>query len=140
MRLIFFVLLIATAQAGAQDLNPERAQRNYMINCQGCHLPDGSGLAGSVPSMRNFVGNFLGVKGGREFLIQVPGSANSPLDDAALAELLNWILLNMSPGQIPPGFQPYTADEVSAVRYKKLLDVASVRASLVAGFPDPASL
>jgi len=135
MRLILLAMLFVSVYAGARELNTERAHSNYMVNCQGCHLADGSGLPGSVPSMKDFVGNFLMVPGGREFLIQVPGSANSPLDDAALAELLNWILLSMSSEQLPAGFVPYTAGEVAAVRYKKLLNVAGVRASLVAAFP-----
>ena len=52
--------------------NTQRARVDYMLNCQGCHLPDGDG-AGDVPRMKNFVGNFLKVPGGRAFLVQVPG-------------------------------------------------------------------
>ncbi len=35
-----------------------------MLNCQGCHLGDGSGLPGVVPSMRGIVAGFLDVPGG----------------------------------------------------------------------------
>jgi len=104
---------------------------HYMLNCQGCHQADGRGLQGSVPDMRNFVGKFLDTPGGREFLVQVPGSANSPLSDAALAELLNWILITMSFTALPGNFRPYSAAEVEALRTQTLVDVDARRAELV---------
>ena len=96
--LVALALSMALPAQGASeppDINTQRAKMHYMLNCQGCHQADGRGLQGSVPDMRNFVGKFLDTPGGREFLVQVPGSANSPLSDAALAELLNWILINL---------------------------------------------
>ena len=114
---LFILLLIAfssgLAASEAPDINAIRAQSNYMLNCQGCHKADGTGLSGSVPSMRDFVGSFLTVAGGRDFLVQVPGSANSPLSDAALAELLNWILTTMSAQQLSQEFRFYTEQEVA---------------------------
>lgn len=89
---------------------------NYMIHCQGCHLEDGAGAPGKVPSMKDFVGNFLRVPGGREYLIQVPGSATSGVDDQGLADILNWILENLSPNEIPADFEPYTGEEVARLR------------------------
>jgi hypothetical protein len=114
------------------EIDPARAQSNYMLNCQGCHLGDGSGLPGVVPSMRGIVAGFLEVPGGREFLVQVPGSANSPINDAELAELLNWILTTMSAEQLSPDFQYYTGEEVAQMRQHTLIDVAGVREALVA--------
>jgi mono/diheme cytochrome c family protein len=138
MRLPALLLLTAAAASSAGDLpeiNVPRAQSNYMLNCQGCHLADGSGLPGSVPSMKGFVGSFLQVPGGRDFLVQVPGSANSPLSDADLAELLNWILTTMSAGQLAPDFVYYTGDEVRQLRQHVLMDVAAVRSGLVSKMP-----
>lgn len=129
-------LLLTVSMACFADAAPEidhaRAQSNYMLNCQGCHLADGSGLPGSVPSMQGIVGSFLTVPGGRDFLVQVPGSANAPLSDAELAELLNWILITMSAEQLTPGFEYYTGVEVGKMRQHTLVDVAQVRANLVA--------
>ena len=85
----------------------------------------------AVPRMNGFVGNFLHVPGGREFLVRVPGSANAALDDAALAELLNWILVTMSPDELPPSWSPYTAAEVGELRSAPLREVETVRARLV---------
>jgi hypothetical protein len=106
-----------------------------MLNCQGCHQADGTGLTGNVPSMRSFAGKFLQVPGGRAFLVQVPGSSNSPLNNAELAELLNWILITMSAEQLDDNFQYYTEQEVSELRQHVLVDVARTRASLVAVMP-----
>ena len=120
----------ATAAADGAVVNPDRARINYMLNCQGCHLPDGGGV-GDIPQMKDFVGNFLKVPGGRAFVVQVPGSANAALDDAALAELLNWMLLEISAAQLPEDFQPYTAAEVGQYRASPLSDVNAVRLPLI---------
>ena len=113
--------------------NAARAQVNYMLNCQGCHGADGVGTAdGVVPVMKDFVGKFLSVSGGRAFLVRVPGSANAALSDLQLAEVLNWMLPNISPRQIPEDFKPYGAAEVAALRAQPLADVEGERAKLVA--------
>ena len=136
MRYPILILLLTLSHFAAAlespEINTDRAQSNYMLNCQGCHLADGSGLPGSVPSMRNFVGSFLAVPGGRDFLVQVPGSANAPISDAELAELLNWILTTMSAEQLDEDFEFYSSAEVEQTRKTVLVDVADVRSSLVA--------
>ena len=128
--LLALALAAATAVADPASVNAERARINYMLNCQGCHLPDGGGV-GDIPQMKDFVGNFLKVPGGRAFVVQVPGSANAALDDAALAELLNWMLLEISAAQLPENFEPYTAAEVGQYRASPLSDVNAVRLPLI---------
>ena len=78
--------LLLVVIGGPVNADDRQARINYMLNCQGCHTPDGSGAPGKVPSLKNFMGNFVQVEGGREFLIQVPGAAQSTLSDAELAE------------------------------------------------------
>jgi len=132
---LLLLLLSGVASAGALPGvdNPARARVNYMLNCQGCHGAEGAGTAdGAVPVMKNFVGNFLKVAGGREFLVRVPGSANAAIGDDALAELLNWMLPQISPRQIPADFKPYTAAEVARLRREPLDNVAAERARLIA--------
>lgn len=134
MRFLLFAVVMLAQSAVAQPpvpINVERATTNYRLNCQGCHLPDGSGLPGVVPTMKGLIGNFLTVPGGRDFLVQVPGSSFSPLSDAELAELLNWILLTMSGEQGTADFEPYTEAEVQQTRQRLLVDVAKVRETLV---------
>ena len=116
--------------AGVDD--PLRARTNYMLNCQGCHGADGAGnAAAEVPRMKDFVGNFLRVPGGREFMVRVPGSANAALSDAELAELLNWLLPRISPDEMPADFVPYDASEVARLRRVPETDVAGRRAALI---------
>jgi cytochrome c553 len=108
---------------------------NYQLQCAGCHLGDGSGSANNdTPRMKGFVGNFLKVDGGREFLIRVPGMAQSALNDEQLAALINWLMRKdgIAGKSVPERFQPYTGEEVAAVRRKALLNVPTVRAELIA--------
>lgn len=115
----------------AAGVDPIQARLNYMLNCQGCHGADGRGL-NDIPAMADFVGKFLTVDNGRAYLVQVPGSANAPLSDQQLAEVLNWILLTMSKPQLPEPFQPYTANEVNEYRSQTLNDAKVARTQLLA--------
>lgn len=114
----------------AANVDPAKARLNYMLNCQGCHAVDGRGL-NDIPTMADFVGKFLAVDGGRAYLVRVPGSANAPLSDAELAEVLNWILITMSYAHLPEPFVPYTPSEVYTFRQQPLTDAAAKRQQLL---------
>jgi hypothetical protein len=121
------LLALTHARAGTDP-----AEAHYMIHCQGCHLPDGVGKPGAVPSLTEDLGKFLHMPGGREYLVQVPGTANAPLDDAAVAALLNWMIATYARADLPAGFRPYTAAEVTRYRAERLIDPATRRAALLA--------
>jgi hypothetical protein len=104
---------------------------NYQLQCMGCHTPDGSGTAGRVPSMRPTLLPFSAVAAGRQYLVQVPGASQSPLSDAELADLLNWMLENLSDGPRRFAFTHYTAAEVASYRYKPLVEVRATRERLL---------
>lgn len=104
---------------------------DYTLHCRGCHGPDGSGAPGAVPSFRNHIGKFLLVEGGREYLIRVPGSAQSELSDARTAALLNWLVEEYGPQEVAGDFQPFTEREVAKHRRPPLIEVQQVRQSLV---------
>jgi len=125
-------LMLLAAAAVAAEVNPQRAQFNYQMSCQGCHAPDGSG-ANAVPRMRGAVGMFLAIPEGREYLVRVPGSAVSALDDAELAEVLNWIVQEFAGDSLTGSFEPYTAGEVGRLRQRPLNEVVQYRAQLIAG-------
>jgi mono/diheme cytochrome c family protein len=116
-------LVSAPAEAG-----PEL---DYILHCQGCHRADGSGSPGAVPSLRGDMARFLQVPGGREYLVRVPGTAQSPLGDAETAALLNWMLEAFSPESLGAGFTPYTEHEVGRLRRPPLTDVETVRRDLM---------
>ncbi len=123
------VLLLGSTGASAAD--SYSARTNYMLMCQGCHLADGTGTAEKVPALKNKVGRFLRVAGGREYLIQVPGTSQSPLTDKEVAAVLNWILESFSRAELPADFNPYTREEVARYRYEPLANASEVRAGLL---------
>ncbi len=127
----FAMLAGALALAGGSPASAETPQIHYMLQCQGCHRADGSGSPGAVPSLTGFLGRFLTVPGGREYLVRVPGSAQSPLSDADLARVLNWMIRAFGPPAIAADFEPFRADEVGRLRASPLTDVDSVRRALI---------
>jgi len=132
MALSRHIACLALLVAVGAQADEERAQVNYMLHCQGCHLPQAEGFAGKVPAIRNFAGYFLHSDAGREFLIRVPGVSQSALDDEQIAELMNWLLLRFSAGQLPQQYVPFTADEVAALRRNPEHDPATTRARILA--------
>jgi hypothetical protein len=131
MRRLLGAALSASWALGCTQLFAATPAFNYTLHCQGCHLADGRETEEKIPALMG-VGQFLAVKGGREFLAQVPGVSLSVVSDRELAELLNWMLHRFSAGEIPADFEPYTADEVARYRQNPLVDVETVRANLVA--------
>lgn len=104
----------------------ERAAEHYVLHCSGCHRSDGYGVPGTTPSLHT-VGRLLAAEGGREYLAQVPGVAQAPLDDRSLARLLNWAIEAFS-GEAPT--PPYSAAEVGRLRASPLRDPRSVRPAI----------
>ena len=68
---------------------------------------------------------------GREFVLRVPGVAQSPLTDGETAQLLNWIARNLSDVPLPGQFVDYTDQEVAGLRRKPLAAVAAARRRLL---------
>ncbi len=117
--------------AGVQ--NPQRAWQNWTLNCQGCHRPDGTGSSATTPSVAHTVSRFLSVDRGREYLARVPGVATSPLTDADLAEVLNWMLWRFDPEHVPADFRAFSAAEVAELRRAPLrLEASKMRSELLA--------
>jgi mono/diheme cytochrome c family protein len=125
---LLFLLVAVSATAG--NYNPDRARYHYQLYCQGCHTPDGSGGEG-VPKMREHIGYFLNTPVGREYLVRVPGSATSVLDNEQLAEVLNWIVITFGGGSVHQPFSPYLADEVGELRKNPLNELERYRAQLL---------
>jgi cytochrome c553 len=118
------------APAGVQ--NGQRAWQNWALNCQGCHRPDGTGSAGTTPSVAGTVAKFLWVAQGREYLTRVPGVATSPLSDQELSEVLNWMLWRFDREDLPANFRPFSAAEVGELRKRPLrLEASRMRSELL---------
>jgi mono/diheme cytochrome c family protein len=124
---------MAALRADAPSLaETTNARSHYVLHCAGCHGLDGSGsIAGQVPDLRR-MGAFLGLRGGREYLVRVPGVRGTGLDDAQTAQLLNWVLDTLARGSTPAGQAPhYDAAEVARARGLPLVDVAGERQRLM---------
>jgi hypothetical protein len=104
---------------------------NFQLNCMGCHLADGSGEPGRVPSIRRSLVLFSASAEGREYVIRVPGVAQSPLSNVDTAALLNWMARNLSDVALPLGFADYSAAEIQRSRTHPLARVRVMRARLM---------
>jgi len=126
-KLVALVLYSAAAAALAQD-----PQTNYQLHCMGCHVADGSGLEGKVPSMRPTLVPLALFAEGRQYLVQVPGVAQSRLSDAETAALLNWMVHSLGDRAVPTAMREFTAQEVAKYRATRMVEVRETRAKLMA--------
>jgi mono/diheme cytochrome c family protein len=103
--------------------------QDYILNCMGCHGTQAEGVPGKVPPLANTLSRFMRTAVGRNYILRVPGAANSALSDAQLAAVLNWLAVTYdSPATNPT---PFTIEEVSAVRRKPLVSVLATRSAVV---------
>ncbi len=130
MRLASGIAAVALSWAGANAAWSYQPAVNYQLRCMGCHLSDGSGQPGRVPSIRRSLVLFSASHEGREYVMRVPGVAQSPLSDEETAALLNWMARNLSDVSVPPGFADYSEAEVHRVRDRPLAQVSALRARL----------
>jgi len=114
------------------DSNGYSAALNYTLNCSGCHMADGSGAVGIVPSFRGHVARYLAIPEGRDYLAQVPGSAQSLLSSRNLAEVLNWMVQTYDPEHLPADFVPYQEQEVARLRREPNSAPSAVRTRVLA--------
>ena len=106
---------------------------DYLLNCMGCHLADGAGApSAGIPRFAGRIGYYLDTAEGRAYLAQVPGAADSPLDDRALAAVLNWIVEYFAAESLPADFEPYDAAEVGRYRSNRPLEIDALRERLSA--------
>lgn len=120
-------LLAAVALAGTARASP---QQDYVLYCMGCHGPGAEGVAGKIPPLAGALARFMRSPEGRNYVLRVPGAANSVLTDAQLAALLNWLAERYRVADEPPP-QPFTAEEVASVRHTPLANVLATRREVV---------
>jgi mono/diheme cytochrome c family protein len=105
----------------------------YTLHCSGCHGAAGHGVpAAGIPDLRD-AGSYVILPEGRAYLAQVPGISQSRLDNETAARILNWALFRFSAASLPPGFVPYTAEEVGRLRTDKASDAETRRAAILVG-------
>lgn len=104
---------------------------NYLLHCRGCHLADGRGVPPEVPTLVNVIGRLVALEGGREYLVRVPGVAQTSLSDQDLAAVLNYVLYELNAATLPPKFQPFTTEEIARYRSRVLADPGRERRRLI---------
>lgn len=129
LALCLFMLLPVTSHA-----NDTQTKMKYTLFCSGCHTADGRGSGDPrIPDMRNALGYFAAVEGGREFLIQVPGVSTAPIKSKELAKIVNWMLRTFSGDQLPDDFKEFDEKEVERLRqYVLRSELGDTRKALVA--------
>ena len=121
------VALAAGATAAAASASPAQ---DYTLYCMGCHGPQAQGVPGKIPPLAGSVSLFMRTPEGRDYVLRVPGAANSALPDVQLAAVLNWLAETYgAPGAPQPA--PFTVDEVTRVRRTPLADVQARRREVV---------
>lgn len=110
-----------TAASPAQD---------YVLYCMGCHGETALGVPGRIPPLAGALARFMRTSDGRNYVLRVPGAANSVLTDAQLAAVLNWLAERYRSAEDPRP-EPFTEQEVAAVRHTPLVDVQARRREVV---------
>lgn len=103
---------------------------DYLLYCMGCHGPQAQGVPGKVPPLASSLAQFMRSAEGRNYLLRVPGAANSVLSDAQLAAVLNWLAERYGAAGEPRPV-PFTVDEVTQVRHTPLADVQARRREVI---------
>ncbi|HYL01130.1 MAG TPA: hypothetical protein VEU78_08040 [Steroidobacteraceae bacterium] len=124
----------ALAFAAATAASPAWASpgQDYMLYCQGCHGDQAQGVPGKVPPLAGSLALFMRSAAGRDYLLRVPGAANSALTDAQLTAVLNWLAATFPPaGATAPAPQPFTVAELAQARRLPLANVQETRREVV---------
>ncbi|BFM08051.1 c-type cytochrome [Halioxenophilus aromaticivorans] len=114
--------------------NKTQAKIHYMLQCQGCHLANGTGTTTGVPDMTEYGALLLKQKQGRKFFIQVPGASNAALNNKQLAAVLNYIVDEILQAD---DVDDFTEQEIANSRGKPLGDVVAHRKSLISSLAEP---
>jgi mono/diheme cytochrome c family protein len=126
-RVSLTVALAASSCAVAARASPAQ---DYMLYCMGCHGAQAQGVPGKIPPLAGSVSLFMRTDAGRNYVLRVPGAANSALSDAQLTAVLNWIAVTYGAPDQPP-VPPFTVDEVTSARHTPLADVQARRREVV---------
>lgn len=147
--LLFTALVCACASSGiapeAADTRGSVSGKAVYTACGACHMPDGAGVAGAFPPLRNRIGEIAATPRGREYLIAVILDGLSgpitvggvsytgfmqphrqSLGDEQISAVLNYVAAKLT--EEPPADQPlFDAEQVRAIRILESRQSMSVR-------------
>ena len=104
---------------------------DYMLYCMGCHGAQANGVPGKVPPLAGSLALFMRTPEGRNYVLRVPGAANSALSDAQLSAVLNWIAERYGAPGGGPAPAAFTEPEVARTRHLPLASVQATRRQVV---------
>ena len=129
MRGLIVAAAILIAMPASAEYDPQA-----FATCAACHLPDGVGVPGAFPPVRNRATKIAALEGGREYLVTVVtyGLMGTIVVDGAqyfgvmagntgaltnedIAAALNYLVFDLNDGDAE-GIEEFTADEVAAVQ------------------------
>ena len=119
---------MAMAWGGVASASPGQ---DYMLYCMGCHGAQAQGVPGTIPPLAHALGRYMRSPLGRDYVLRVPGAANSVLSDAQLAAVLNWIAAQFDASDLSSEVPWFTTEEVTRSRHTPLADVLSTRREVV---------
>jgi cytochrome c553 len=123
---------LACALAGlVYQLAQASPAQDYMLHCMGCHGAQAQGVPGKIPPLANALSRFMRTAEGRNYVLRVPGAANSALSDGQLAAVLNWLAVKFDASAAASNVAPFTSEEVSRLRHTPLISVLATRSTVV---------
>jgi cytochrome c553 len=119
--------LLSVLTSGAACAGPAQ---DYMLYCMGCHGDQAQGVPGKIPPLAGALPRYMRTPEGRNYVLRVPGAANSVLSDSQLAAVLNWLAATYAvTGEAHAA--PFTAAEVTQARHTPLVNVLATRSEVV---------
>lgn len=131
VRTLFLAAALVTMLGAGRSADASPGQ-DYMLYCMGCHGAEAQGVPGKIPPLANALPRYMRTSEGRDYVLRVPGAANSALSDTRLAAVLNWLAQTYAP---PEETQPvpFSVEEVTRVRHTPLADVQATRRAVIRG-------
>jgi cytochrome c553 len=143
-----FAAAVATTAAAATTFFVPAAHasphQDYVLYCMGCHGPEAEGVPGKVPPLAHSLGRYMRTPAGRDYVLRVPGAANSVLSDEKLAGVLNWLAQTFNADELSNDVPLFSTAEVTGLRRTPLPSVLATRREVVSalaatGIAPPAS-
>jgi mono/diheme cytochrome c family protein len=125
---LLLILIAASAFAATAYASPAQ---DYMLFCMGCHGAQAEGVPGKVPPLAHALGRYMRTPAGRNYVLRVPGAANSVLSDAQLAAVLNWLAQSFDADELSSAVPLFSAAEVTRLRHSPLAAVLAARSEVV---------
>jgi cytochrome c553 len=107
-------------------------QQDYILYCMGCHGAQAEGVPGKVPPLAHALGRYMRTAAGRDYVLRVPGAANSVLSDSQLAAVLNWLAQTFDRDELTQNnVPPFSTAEVTGSRHSPMPSVLATRSVVV---------